>query len=121
MPLNSTANIYSSEYADATPTPASAITYDGTESGLSATNVQDAIDELAGEIPSSFDADEITYDNTTSGLTADDVQEAIDEVNGKFSDISQFPTLPSDATDGTYKLQAVKADGVVTYSWVSAT
>ena len=120
MPSNETENIYSSEYRDATPTAASAVTYDGTQSGLSATNVQSAIDELAGEIPSSFDAEEITYDNTTSGLTADDVQEAIDEVNGKFASLSQFPLLPTDATDGTYKLQAVKADGTVTYSWVSA-
>lgn len=119
MPTNETSNIYSSEYADPTPIDASAVTYDGAESGLSATNVQGAIDELEGEIPSSFDADEITYDNTTSGLIADDVQEAIDEVNGKFADISQFPLLPSDATNGTYKLQAVKADGVVTYSWTA--
>ena len=118
MPTNETANIYSSELSDPTPTAASAVTYDGTESGLSATNVQSAIDELAGEIPSSFDADEITYDNTTSGLTADDVQEAIDEVNGKFADISQFPLLPSDSADGTYVLKATASSGTITYAWV---
>lgn len=120
MPSNDTPNMYSSEYNDPTPTPASAVTYSGTESGLEATNVQGAIDELAGDIPTSFAADAVTYDNTTSGLTADDVQSAIDEVNGKFADLSQFPPLPSDATAGTYKLQAVKADDTVTYSWVSA-
>lgn len=80
--------------------------------------MQGAIDELAGEIPSSFDADEVTYDNTTSGLTADDVQEAIDEVNGKFADISQFPTLSSESADGTYVLKATASSGTITYAWV---
>lgn len=57
---------------------ASEISYDNTESGLTADDVQDAIDELAS-------ASGISYDNTESGLTADDVQGAIDEVNGKIS------------------------------------
>ena len=78
------------------------VDYDNTTSGLTATNVQDAIDELESEkadisslatvatsgsyndlsdkptIPDS--ADDISYDNTTSGLTADNVEGAIDEV-----------------------------------------
>lgn len=52
---------------------ASDVTYDNTVSGLTATNAQDAIDEL-------HDSDNITYDNTVSGLTATDVQSAIDEL-----------------------------------------
>lgn len=52
--------------------------YDNTLSGLTATNVQDAIDEVITNMPS--DADDISYDNTSSGLTATNVQDAIDEV-----------------------------------------
>lgn len=52
---------------------ASAVTYDNTLSGLTATNAQDAIDEL-------HDSGNIAYDNTGSGLTATDVQSAIDEI-----------------------------------------
>ncbi len=59
---------------------ASDVDYDNTGSGLTATNVQEAIDEVYGDIPTSFDADDVTYDNTTSGLTATNVQDAIDEL-----------------------------------------
>lgn len=51
------------------------VVYSNTTSGLVATNVQGAIDEL-------HDADAIAYDNTTSGLTATNVQSAIDEISG---------------------------------------
>ena len=47
---------------------------------MTAENVQAAIDELKGDIPTSIAAEDITYDNTESGLTADDVQAAIDEI-----------------------------------------
>ena len=61
---------------------ANAVSYNNTVSGLAATNVQAAIDELAqgGGAPA---ASTVTYDNTTSGLTATNVQNAIDEVNEK--------------------------------------
>lgn len=59
---------------------ASDVTYDNTGSGLSATDVQQAIDELKGDIPTSFDADDVVYDNTNSGLVATNVQDAIDEI-----------------------------------------
>ena len=52
---------------------ASAVTYDNSVSGLTATNAQDAIDEL-------HDSANIAYDNTVSGLTATEVQSAIDEL-----------------------------------------
>lgn len=61
------------------------VDYDNTVSGLTATDVQAAIDELKSDIPSipaTYDADDIVYDNTGSGLTATDVQAAIDEVVG---------------------------------------
>ena len=90
---------------------AAELAYSNTTSGLSASTVQEAIDELddtldtlGGEVMPSggsagqvlkkdsgtdydadwgdIDASEVGYDNTTSGLTADDVQEAIDELAG---------------------------------------
>lgn len=57
------------------------IAYDNTDSGLTAENVQAAIDEVVSGLTSP-EASDVTYDNTESGLTADDVQEAIDEVAG---------------------------------------
>lgn len=59
---------------------ASDVIYNNAVSGLTATNVQDAIDEVYGDIPSSFSATNVTYNNAVSGLTATDVQTAIDEI-----------------------------------------
>ena len=59
------------------------ITYDNTGSGLSATNVQGAIDEIVSGQGGGISASAVAYDNTTSGLTATDVQDAVDEVNAK--------------------------------------
>ena len=61
---------------------ASDVTYNNTVSGLTATDVQAAIDEVVAAIPSTIDADDVNYDNTVSGLTATDVQAAIDELAG---------------------------------------
>ena len=81
MPSNDTQNIYSSEYGgEGAPIPATKIGYDNTTSGLTADDVQGAIDEVAGEV-ADLTAKDVAYDNTTSGLTADDVQEAIDELS----------------------------------------
>ena len=63
---------------------ASEISYDNTESHLTASNVQAAIDEVVTGL-SSLAAEDVSYDNTDSGLTADDVQAAIDEVFANFS------------------------------------
>lgn len=52
------------------------VVYDNTGSGLTATNAQDAIDEVAGGLTAAG----TSYDNTLSGLTAADVQSAIDEL-----------------------------------------
>lgn len=71
-------------FAGGAVTPsASDVTYDNTGSGLTATDVQDAIDELKSDIPTSMAGSDITYDNSGSGLTATNVQDAIDEVNAK--------------------------------------
>lgn len=55
------------------------VSYDNTTSGLTATNVQAAIDEVAQDV-SSIDSANVSYDNASSGLAATDVQAAIDEV-----------------------------------------
>ena len=55
------------------------IAYDNTTSGLTASNVQAAIDEVAAGAVTP-EADDVAYDNTTSGLTATNVQAAIDEL-----------------------------------------
>lgn len=59
------------------------VDYDNTLSGLTATDVQAAIDEVYSDIPTipaSYAASAITYDNTVTGMTATDVQAAIDEL-----------------------------------------
>ena len=61
------------------PSDAEGLSYDNTDSGLTADNVQSAIDEIVTDIPTT--AEDIGYDNTDSGLTADNVQGAIDELN----------------------------------------
>ena len=79
---------------------ASDVTYDNSGSGLSATDVQDAIDEVLGDIPANAAA--LSYDNSGSGLSATNVQDAIDEV---------LANIPSDSGS-----VSVTADGVKTYS-----
>lgn len=78
---------------------ASGITYENTTSGLVATNVQSAIDEVVTMIPTpgTIEADDVEYDNTTSGLTATNVQSAIDEL------ASAAPVV---AEHGVYELWA---------------
>ena len=67
-----------------TPTAAD-VSYSNTSSGLSANNVQSAIDELAS---SSVSAADVTYSNTSSGLTATNVQAAIDEIQGNVNTVN---------------------------------
>ena len=83
--------------------------YDNTSSGLTATNVQDAIDEINGKIPQggSVDADDVTYDNTSSGLTATNVQDAIDELAQGGS--LPYTVVKSDASVSS----AVEASGAI--------
>lgn len=99
MPSNNTENILSTPYAEGTgsPIPASRISYDDTTSGLSATDVQAAIDEIVSDIPTipaTYDADDIVYDNTTSGLTATNAQSAIDEVASMTASKMQYIAVP---------------------------
>lgn len=64
---------------------AAEVPYTNTTSGLSATDVQNAIDEVVSIIDMVANTDdqtaaEVPYDNSTSGLAATDVQDAIDEL-----------------------------------------
>ena len=85
---------------------ASDVDYDNTGSGLTATNVQDAVDELASR-PVVASASDVTYDNTVSGLTATDVQNAIDELK------ALIPVTPQYITTGlsVYSNRCVINDG----------
>lgn len=66
------------------PTPsmptASDVSFDTTGTQITATNVQDAIEELAQSIGSNVDADDVSYSNASSRLAATNVQDAIDEL-----------------------------------------
>lgn len=53
------------------------VDYDNTTSGLTATNVQAAIDELANVSPSTITASDVTYDDSVTQLSAANVQAAI--------------------------------------------
>lgn len=78
------------------------VSYDNTDSGLTATNAQAAIDELS-------EASGISYDNTDSGLTADDVQEAIDELSGK----AIYNFTPDGTTTISAALDALYAEEII--------
>ena len=88
---------------------ASEISYDNTESGLTADDVQAAIDEIAPALT----AEGTSYDNTDSGLIADDTQGAIDEVNAKFGDIIIENVASLFTYDTTYNIWAT-ASGALT-------
>lgn len=63
------------------------IVYDNGVSGLTATDVKAAIDELKTGLDNQNEASEISYDNSGSGMTATNVQAAIDENDGRLDTI----------------------------------
>ena len=98
------------QYSATNPPPApdaDDVPYDNTGSGLMATDVQAAIDELAQGGGGGTAASAVSYDNTGSGLTATNVQDAIDEVYG------DIPIQPSDigAQDTITANGILKGDG----------
>lgn len=97
MPSNNTENIYSTPFneGEAHPIPATRIGYTNTDSGLTATNVQSAIDEIAGDISDlslngyaikEFSSVEITPDNDTYGTALDKIAVAINNVRSQLND-----------------------------------
>ncbi len=68
MPSNDTENIYATQYGgEGEPIPASKISYDNTTSGLTADDVQEAVDEVAGSV----DTLKETVGDEDSGLVKD--------------------------------------------------
>lgn len=109
------------------------INYDNSQSGLSATNVQAAIDELEDEIDSivpggDVDAEDVGYNNITSGLTATNVQDAIDEVVDSVESVettantalqpsdvvSTYSATGTDPVNGTAVASALSNSGFIT-------
>lgn len=79
--------------------PADHVTYDPMSSGLVATNVQDAIDEITTRPAVLPTASDVSYSGTASGLSATNVQDAIDEV---VTDIpANASVLPISSNDST--------------------
>lgn len=72
--------LYDDIHGQGDPITADDVAFDKTGTSLQATNVQDAIVEIATASPASVSADDVSYDGTTSGLSATNVQDAIDEV-----------------------------------------
>jgi len=65
---------------------AAEVTFDNATSGLAATDVKAALDELdaaldAGVLTDDQNASQVNFDNTTSGFAATNVQDALDEVD----------------------------------------
>lgn len=77
--------------------------YDNTDSGLTATDTQGAIDEIAPALT----AEGTSYDNTDSGLTATETQAAIDAVNDK----TEYKTGDTISIDFTYASGISNAGG----------
>lgn len=83
------------------------VTYDNTGSGLSASDVQDAIDELAAGAGGSTAAS-TSYDNTGSGLSATNAQDAIDELSDEKADqITVAPVETSTTASAAHGLGSV--------------
>ena len=78
---------------------ASDISYNNGQSGMTATDVQEAIDELKSDLGNiELTADNVEYDNATSGAVSEDVQGAMDEIYSKikwYVDNGWLPTIPS--------------------------
>ena len=83
--------------------PADHVTYDPSQSGLIATNVQDALDEVVNRPIVYPTASDVSYSNTSTGLNANNVQDAIDEIEnslstvattGSYTDLTNKPAIP---------------------------
>jgi len=82
-------------------TTATQVSYSNTTSGLTATNVQGAIDEVVSDM-STITATQVSYSNTTSGLTSTSVQGAIDELTAGLGSFTELAHMTAAST--TYTL-----------------
>lgn len=85
--------------------------YDNSQSGLTATTLQEAVDEISSKIDSSTissSAENVTYDNSTSGLTSNNVQGAIDELGANLGELGVIShTQNWDTQNWTYTITDV--------------
>ena len=92
------------------------IGFNNTSSGLSSTNVQTALVELATDIsniPTSYDADDINYDNTSSGMVATNVQTAINELKTDIGNIPSPTATNTSYSNSTSGLVATTVQGAI--------
>lgn len=92
---------------------ASDISYNNGQSGMTATDVQEAIDELKSDLGNiELTANNVEYDNVTSGLQATNVQDAVDEITDNLTvqDYTATETTLALAID-EYIAQANISDG----------
>lgn len=77
------------------PQEAFEIAYNNSESGLTATNLQDAVDELETNIGAITpqQAINVQYSNSVSSLPTNNVQQAIDQVNAKVNSTFTFAAI----------------------------
>lgn len=110
MPSNDTQNIYSTPFnkSEAQPIPATRIGYGNTSSGLTATNVQSAIDEIAGVknmwAVKEWDYEEVAGDGTKTYQTI--LNEIATNMNTKVAALADDEKLVAIAITfgGTYTL-----------------
>ena len=110
MPSNDTQNIYSTPFneGEAQPIPATRIGYDNIDSGLTATNVQGAIDEIAGVknmwAVKEWGYEEVAGDGTKTYQTI--LNEIATNMNAKLATLADDEKLVSLALTfgGTYTL-----------------
>lgn len=95
------------------------IDYSHASSGLQATNVQSALDEIDDTIDN-LDGGDIAYDNTSSGLVATDVQDAIDELDDTCDNLQTFvgkkltaQTLSVGSTTLTFSDASITTDSTI--------
>lgn len=104
--LDSSGKVPSSQLPPIASTAAD-VTYDNTGSGLSASDVQEALDELAAGAGGSTAAS-TSYDNTGSGLSATNAQDAIDELSDEKADqITVAPVETSTTASAAHGLGSV--------------
>jgi hypothetical protein len=92
------------------------IGFNNTSSGLSSTNVQTALVELATDIsniPTSYDADDIAYDNTSSGMVSTNVQTAINELKTDIGNIPSPTATNTSYSNSTSGLVATTVQGAI--------
>lgn len=93
------------EEGSGTTTTADHVTYDNTESGLDSTNVQDAIDEIAGDIDSLGTAAEKDYtdqvtEDSTDLITSGAVYDALENLPSEDTKVTQTATT----TNANYEI-----------------